>query len=102
MNAAVYLKYLLVMAGVTYLIRMLPLVAADKKLTNRFLRSFLYYVPFAVLAAMTVPAAFYSTGSIFTAAAGFVVALALALCGGSLVTVALAACAAAFLVGLWL
>ena len=100
MNTADYLRYLLVMAGVTYLIRMIPLVAVDKRLDNRFVRSFLYYVPFAVLAAMTVPAAFYSTGSVVTAAVGFAVAVALSLCGRGLVTVALAACAAAYVAGL--
>ncbi len=102
MSWGVYLKYLIVMAGVTYLIRMTPLVAVDKKLENQFVKSFLYYVPFAVLAAMTVPAAFYSTGSPLTAAVGFAVAVALSLCGQGLVTVALAACAAAYITGIWI
>ena len=48
--------YLLVMAGVTYLVRMLPMVLVKKKITNTFIRSFLYYVPYAVLSVMTVPA----------------------------------------------
>ena len=52
----VFFLYLLVMAGVTYLIRMLPLVLCRKKIENRFIRSFLYYIPYAVLSAMTIPA----------------------------------------------
>lgn len=50
--------YIAVMALVTYLIRMLPLVIFRKKIENRFIRSFLYYIPYAVLAAMTFPAVF--------------------------------------------
>ena len=60
--------YLLVMAGVTYLIRMLPLVLLKKKITNRFLLSFLYYIPYAVLAVMTVPAIFSATANPIAAA----------------------------------
>ena len=55
--------YILVMAGVTYLVRMLPLVIFKKKITNRFIRSFLYYIPYAVLAAMTFPAILSATAS---------------------------------------
>ena len=54
---------LAVMAGVTYLVRMVPFVAFRKKISSVFVQSFLYYVPYAVLGAMTVPAVFYSTGS---------------------------------------
>ena len=88
---------LLVMAGVTYLIRVIPFVAFRKKIQNRFIRSFLYYIPYAVLAAMTVPAIFTSTGHIYSALAGFAVALLLAFFGRGLVTVALSACAAVYL-----
>ena len=69
--------YILVMAGVTYLIRMLPLTLFQKKIENRFVRSFLYYVPYACLSAMTLPAILYSASSIIAAAAGLVVALVL-------------------------
>ena len=62
MSTGYILKGILVMAFVTYLIRMLPLVIFRKKITNRRLRSFLYYIPYAVLAAMTFPAIFTSTG----------------------------------------
>jgi branched-subunit amino acid transport protein len=53
---------LAVMAGATYLLRMLPFVLCKRKLTNRYLLSFLEYIPYTVLASMTVPAVFYSTG----------------------------------------
>jgi len=55
-----FFLYLAVMAGVTYLIRMLPLVLMRRKLQNRFLLSFLYYIPYAVLSVMTIPAIFYA------------------------------------------
>lgn len=86
-----FFVYLLVMAGTTYLIRMLPLVLVKRKIENRFVLSFLYYMPYAVLAVMTVPAIFYATGSFLSAAVGFAVALVLAYFGKSLVMVAGAA-----------
>jgi len=89
--------YLLVMAGVTYLIRMLPLVLVKKRIHNRFLLSFLYYIPYAVLTVMTVPAVLYATGSIATAAAGIVVAVALAWRRRSLIVVAAGAVAGVLL-----
>ncbi len=88
--------YIGVMAGVTYLVRAVPLVLFRKKLTNRFAKSFLYYVPYAVLGAMTVPAVFYATGSIISACAGFAAALIPAFFGRSLITVALTASVAAY------
>ena len=90
--------YILIMAVVTYLIRMIPLTVFRRKITNRFVRSFLYYVPYACLTAMTIPAVFYATGNLASAAAGVAVAVILAFCGRSLVTVAAGACAAVFLV----
>ena len=95
-----YLAYIAVMAGVTYLIRMLPLVAFRKKIRSRFIKSFLHYVPYAVLGAMTFPAIVYSTGSVPTACTGLAVALLLAWHEKSLITVALSASAAAFIAGL--
>lgn len=89
-----FFVYLLVTAGTTYLVRMLPLVLMKGKITNRFLLSFLHYIPYAVLSVMTIPAIFSATGDIRTAAAGFIVALVLAWRGKSLLTVAAAACAA--------
>ena len=93
-----FLPYVLVMALVTYLIRMLPLTAFRRRIRSRFIRSFLYYVPFAVLSAMTFPAILYATGSIPSAVAALAVALILAWMEKSLLTVALCASAAAFIV----
>lgn len=92
--------YIAVMAGVTYLIRMIPFGFFRKKIKSQFLRSFLYYIPYAVLSAMTIPAIFYSTGSIVTAVAGTLTALVLAYFGLPLIVVALAASLAAYLTGL--
>lgn len=86
--------YLLLMAGVTYLVRMLPLVLVKRKIENRFIKSFLYYVPYAVLSVMTVPAIFYATTSMLSAVIGFCVALVLAYLERSLLTVACAGCGA--------
>lgn len=88
--------YILVMAGVTYLIRMLPLALMKKEITSPFFRSFLYYVPYACLAAMTFPAILWSTSGVFSAVAGFGAALVAAYREKSLVTVAVWACAAVF------
>ena len=92
MNSYPFFVYLLACAGVTYLIRMLPLVLIKKKITNKFLLSFLYYIPYAVLTVMTVPAVFYATGNIIPAVAGFIVALLFALKGKGLPIVAAVAC----------
>ncbi len=92
MTTSTFFLYLLLMAGSTYLIRVLPFVAVRHKIQNRFIRSFLYYIPFAVLTAMTIPAIFTATRSVISAAMGFGVAILLALKKRSLTTVALAAC----------
>ena len=89
-----FFLYLLVMAGVTYLVRMIPLVLIKKKVTNRFIRSFLYYVPYSVLAVMTVPAIFSATSYLISAVIGFAVALILSYMEKSLIVVASSACAA--------
>lgn len=100
MEMKAFFACLAVMAGVTYLIRMLPLVVFRKKIESRFVRSFLFYVPYAVLGAMTFPAIIYSTGNIPAACGGLVVAFLLAWKEKSLLTVALCASAAAFLLGM--
>ncbi len=87
-----------VMALVTYLPRMLPLAIFRKRINNRFIRSFLSYVPYAVLAAMTFPDVLYSTASLYSALVGLAVAVFLAYRGKSLLTVAVGAAAAVFLV----
>ena len=92
------LIYILVMAVTTYLIRMIPFTAFRKKIKSRFARSFFYYIPYAVLAAMTFPAILYSTGSLLSAVVGLAVAITLAFFGRSLIVVSLFASLAAFLV----
>ena len=94
--------YIIVMAVVTYLIRMLPLTLIRKDINSNFVKSFLYYVPYATLSAMTVPAIFYATKNIWSAAAGFTVALILAYTRRSLLTVAAGACTAVFLIELFI
>lgn len=88
---------MLLMALVTYLPRVLPLVAVRRKIQSPFVQSFLYYMPYAVLAGMTFPAIFYATDSVASATAALVVALVLSYSGRGLVSVALAAVAAAFI-----
>ncbi len=92
MNISTMLIYIAVMAIVTYLVRMLPLVFMKKKIENRFIKSFLYYVPYAVLAAMTFPAILYATSSVISAVVGLVIALVLAYFERSLIIVALSSC----------
>ena len=89
--------YIAVMAGVTYLIRMIPFTFFRKKIKSRFIRSFLHYIPYAVLSAMTFPAIFYSTDSFVSAAVGTVAALVLAYLGLPLIAVAGAASLGAFI-----
>lgn len=91
--------YILIMAGVTYLIRMLPLTLFRCRISSRFVRSFLYYIPYAVLSAMTIPAVFYSTGDLCSGLAGAGVAAVMAWLKLPLIVVALSASAAALLVG---
>ena len=90
--------YITVMAFVTYLIRVIPLTFFRKKIENPYIQSFLYYVPYTCLTAMTFPAIFYATNSVLSALAGVVAAVVLAFYNKSLVTVAAAACMAVFLV----
>lgn len=97
MNNVLYLFISVsVMALVTYLVRMIPLAAFRKKITSKFLMNFLYYVPYAVLAAMTIPSVFYSSNGIISAVAGFAVAVILAFFERGLLTVAVCACAGVF------
>lgn len=96
MEYRVYI-YILVMAVVTYLIRMLPLAIWQKEITSPFMKSFLYYVPYACLAAMTFPAILNATSSLLSGAVGFAAALYLSYREKSLVTVALFACGAVFI-----
>ena len=86
-----------VMAMTTYLIRCLPMVLFRRKIRNRTVRSFLYYVPFAVLAAMTIPAIFTSTGMLISAVTGLLTAMVIAYRGGSLITVAMCSCVVVYI-----
>ena len=95
-----FLPYLIVMAGVTYLIRVIPFVLINKKIENKFINSFLHYIPYTVLTAMTFPAILYATGSLISAIAGLVVAILIASKGKGLVTVAVGACLAVLIVEL--
>ena len=89
-----FFLYLAVCAGVTYLVRMLPLVLVRKRIQSRFIRSFLYYVPYSVLSVMTFPAIFYSTSHIISAAVGCAVAVLLSFLRRSLIIVAASSAAA--------
>lgn len=86
-----YFKYVAVMALVTYLLRALPFVLVKKKITNTYIRSFLEYIPYGVLAAMTFPAVFTSAGGVIPSLAGMTVALILAYRRKGLLTVAIGA-----------
>ena len=101
MNNYVFFLYLLILAGSTYLIRVIPFVAIKNKINNRFIRSFLAYIPYAVLTAMTIPAVFYATNWWAGAAAGLIVAVIFALKEKGLTVVAIAACFAVFVVELF-
>ena len=93
-----FLIYLLILAGSTYLIRVLPFVLVKKNITNRFVRSFLHYIPYSVLVAMTIPSAFYATGSIISSISGLIVGGIFAYRGKGLTFVAIISCLTAFLV----
>ena len=84
--------YLLIMAGSTYLIRAVPFALVRKKLKNPFVKSFLHYIPYTVLAAMTFPSALYATGNVISASVGLAAAILVSLKTKSLTIVALTAC----------
>lgn len=92
-----FLIYLLIMSGSTYLIRAIPFAAMRKKIQNTFIKSFLYYIPYTVLAAMTFPAALYATGSMASATVGLLVAVVFAILEKDLTIVAIAACVSVYL-----
>ena len=96
MQISVYL-YILVMAVVTYLVRAVPLLLMRKEITNTFIRSFLFYMPYACLAAMTFPAILGATSYLISGIVGFIAAIVAAYLERSMITVALIACAAVFI-----
>ncbi|MBQ4630251.1 MAG: AzlD domain-containing protein [Clostridia bacterium] len=89
------------MALTTYLVRMIPFAFFRSKINSKFIRDFLYYVPYSVLGAMTIPYIFYAGGSVYASIAGFFVAFIMAYCRFSLLPVAGASCAVAYIVGLF-
>ena len=92
--------YMAIMAGVTYLIRVLPLTLIRKEIKNTYIRSFLFYVPYVTLAVMTFPAILTATANILSALVGFVVALVLGYMQKSLITVSMCSCISVFLIEL--
>lgn len=100
MNHNIYI-YIFVMAGVTYLIRLLPLTLIRKEIQSNYIKSFLYYVPYVTLSVMTFPAILEATANIWSALAGFIIALVLAYKKKSLITVSLFSCIMVFIVELF-
>ena len=89
--------YILIMAGVTYLVRVLPVTLIRRQIKNRFLKSFLYYVPYVTLAVMTFPAILNATESPISGAIALIVGIVLAWFGASLFKVAIASCSVVFI-----
>ncbi len=94
MSGNVYI-YILVMAGVTYLIRLIPITLLRREIKNRFVRSFLYYMPYVTLAVMTFPSILSATGNVISSSVGLVTAALIAWFDGNLFRVSLGASAAA-------
>ena len=99
MKGNVYL-YILVMAGVTFLIRALPMTLIRREIKNRFIRSFLYYVPYVTIAVMTFPASLSATNSPWSGLAAMAVGVLAAWLGGNLLQVSVLCCVAVFLLEL--
>ena len=98
MSLHTYIPYLIIMAAATYLVRALPYVLIKKKIENRFIKSFMAYLPYAVLASMTFPSILYSTSYLWSAIAGLAAAVIVAYFNRGLFTVAISACISALLV----
>lgn len=92
--------YIIIMAVTTYLIRMIPFVLFKKEIKNKFIKSLLYYIPYSVLAAMTIPSIFYSTDNILSASVGFLLALIASIKTKSLLIVSLIAVMGVFITNL--
>lgn len=102
MNLTYAIIAVILMAIVTYIPRVLPIVIFRKEIKSKYIKSFLRYVPYAVLGALTFPDIFYSTKNIVTALCGTIVALILAYRGKSLVVVATGAIFTVYITGLFL
>ncbi len=96
MTHETFFIYLALMAGSTFLIRAIPFVLVKKKIENIYIRSFLTYIPYAVLTAMTLPAILYATESLWSAAVGLLAAVLMSVFGFGLMPVAVVACAAVY------
>lgn len=94
--------YILIMAGVTYLIRAIPFTLFRKKVESEFLKAFLEYIPYAVLGAMTVPWIFEQGESPVCAAIGFATAIILSFFKSPLIVVAAASCVAAYITDIFI
>lgn len=94
------IAYIAVMALTTYLVRVIPFAAVRGKIKSRFINSVLYYIPYAVLSAMTFPAVFYATGDVISSSVGTVIALVMAYFDLPLIAVALSSAAGAFVTSL--
>ena len=102
MSITAYLPYLIVMALTTYAVRTIPFIVFRNKVDNKFIKSFLYYIPYAVLGTMTFPVIIYSTGDVRSGIVATAVSLALAYRGKSMVFVAVSACVVAYVCNLLL
>ena len=91
MNNNSFFIYLLILVLTTYLIRAIPFSLITKKVTNKYIKSFLHYITYTVLAAMTLPSALYVTGSVYSSGAGLIVALLVSVKKSNLTIVAVAA-----------
>lgn len=96
-----FFRMLATMAILTYLIRLVPLILIKRKIRNRYLLSFFHYIPYTVIAAMTFPSAFYSTGNLYASLAAILVAIVLAYFGRGLLAVSVVSTLVALLVGLF-
>ena len=96
MSHETFFIYLILMAGSTYLIRAIPFVLVKRRIENRYIRSFLLYIPYAVLTAMTIPAILYATASLWSAVVGLIAAVVMSLVGFGLMPVAVVACFAVY------
>ncbi|MBQ6887311.1 MAG: AzlD domain-containing protein [Lachnospiraceae bacterium] len=101
MNHNIYI-YILIMAGVSYLIRVLPLTLIRKEIKNRTIRSFLFYVPYVTLAVMTFPAILESTNSVWSGLLALIIGVLLAWCQRGLLQVAVFSCLAVFILELFI
>lgn len=100
MDVKLFFIYLLIVAGTIYLIRVIPFNLIRNKIKKKFVQSFLYYIPYTVLSAMTLPACIYATGNIYSGIAGSIVASVIAFKEKSITLVALSASITALVVDL--